>query len=124
MSWRKQKQRAKRARSSSPDTPTHLVAIHTGSSTFDVPVDGAIERVSADTRRTFSEAVAIAPPSPLKRLRKAIAAPSISSNLDISLDAYCMGSGENDWTEEPTEEVTSRKCLEFCDLRTPLYANG
>ncbi|KAF7292055.1 CxC2 domain-containing protein [Mycena indigotica] len=103
----RQLQRAKRHRSSSPDAYTHVIPLTTGPSTFNAPLDGGIERVSADSRRTTSQSVSILPPSPLKRLRIALSssAPSLPSLIDIEADSYCMGGGEDDWTEEPLRET-------------------
>ncbi|KAF7295136.1 CxC2 domain-containing protein [Mycena indigotica] len=104
MTWRRQ--RNKRPRSPSPSIHTRVIPIASGSLTFDAPFDGAIQRVSVDSRRTFTESVTVLPPSPLKRLRinqASQAAPHTRPIIDIHLDAYNMGTGDDNWTEDAEE---------------------
>ncbi|KAF7311821.1 CxC2 domain-containing protein [Mycena indigotica] len=100
MSWRKSRNN-RRPRSPSPNDGAHVIRLHTGSipSVVNAPIDAGIERMSADKRRTISEAIPALPPSPLKRLRVAALAPVATSTVDIEGDSYRMGVGDDDWED-------------------------
>ncbi|KAF7321643.1 CxC2 domain-containing protein [Mycena kentingensis (nom. inval.)] len=120
MSFRQQKRQRASGKSALDESP-YTYAVPVGGAIVDAPVDAAAARVSSDSRRTYSEAIHVDPPSPLKRVR--LGYTSSSRRTEASTEAvdeeYRLGDGWDDWFEgnpqNPEPDTTVPRTLRPAD---------
>ncbi|KAF7299522.1 CxC2 domain-containing protein [Mycena indigotica] len=92
----------------------HVVVVDGSRAAVAPEVESAVQRVSADLRRSYTSPITVNPSSPLKRLR--LAGPSQPTLLTDTLNTldhnlYVMGQGDHDWAD-PDADVLENELSE------------